>query len=515
MSRGLVVVVASVFLAFGLVRLDAQRGNPQPPRAPRAAAPIDLTGYWVAIVTQDWRWRMVTPRKGDYQGIPITPAAAKVADTWDPAKDEAAGQQCKSYGAPALMSVPGRIHITWQDDNTLKVDTDAGEQTRLLRFGAAQTTANTTRTWQGVSQAEWLMARPNVPLQLRPAERTADTPPIRPTGGSLQVVTRNLRAGYLRKNGVPYSENAVLTEYFDLHPGPGDSTWITLTAIVNDPKYLGQEFITSTATLGTFRKDDTILVHFIGAWDDCSSGKHPSWVIDSMKLDIVPMTIQDFASGNGGFTAVDSGTPPAGWGGWAYQAASGTWAAQGAPNDSSCGGPFNSKLTSPAYTVPVSDEVTLSFTHRYSLEGDYFDGGQVWISVNGGAFTPVSPDNFSANGYASGTIVGTGILNGQRAFNGDSAGYATNGFITSSVVLGAFNQNDTIAVQFVGAWDEFWGPAQPSWVIKSLQLAYGKAAKASTFESLATASKQGQPVTVSYQWQRNDGAGFVEAIEIP
>ena len=110
------------------------------------------------------------------------------------------------------MSVPGRIHITWQDDNTLKVDTDAGTQTRLLRFGAAQTTANTPRTWQGVSQAEWLMPRPNVPLQLRPAERTADTPPIRPTGGSLQVVTRNLRAGYLRKNGVPYSENAVMTE---------------------------------------------------------------------------------------------------------------------------------------------------------------------------------------------------------------------------------------------------------------------------------------------------------------
>ena len=155
--------------------------TPQPPRAPRAAAPIDLTGYWVSIVTQDWRWRMVTPRKGDYQGIPITPAAAKVADAWDPAKDEAAGEQCKSYGAPALMSVPGRIHITWQDDNTLKVDTDAGTQTRLLRFGAAQDCRPTRRaTWQGVSQAQWLMPRPNVPLQLRPAERTADTPPTSP-----------------------------------------------------------------------------------------------------------------------------------------------------------------------------------------------------------------------------------------------------------------------------------------------------------------------------------------------
>ena len=137
---------------------------------------------------------------------------------------------------------------------------------------------------------------------------------------------------------------------------------------------------------------------------------------------------------------------------------------QRAPSDAAnqCGGPFNSKLTSPAYVVPQSDEVTLSFTHRYSLEGDYYDGGQVRISVNGGAFTPVSPDNFTANGYAPGNIVGNGILNGQRAFNGDSPGYATNGLITSSAVLGTFNQNDTIAVQFVGAWDECSGllPAQ-------------------------------------------------------
>jgi len=250
MSRALVVVVASMFLAFGLVRLDAQRGNPQPPRAPKAAAPFDLTGYWVSIVTQDWRWRMVTPRKGDYQGVPLTLEAAKVADTWDPAKDEAAGLQCKSYGAPALMSVPGRIHITWQDDNTLKVDTDAGMQTRVLRFGAAPKEANTTRTWQGVSQAEWLLPRPNVPLQLRPTERSADTPPIRPSGGTLQVVTKNLRAGYLRKNGVPYSENTSLQEYFDTFTEPEGTSWLVVTSIITDPTYLTGPY----ATTNQFKK---------------------------------------------------------------------------------------------------------------------------------------------------------------------------------------------------------------------------------------------------------------------
>ena len=220
--------------------LEAQRGGgaPQPPRAPRAAAPIDLTGYWVSIVTQDWRFRMVTPRKGDYQGVQLTPEAAKVADAWDPAKDEAAGEQCKSYGAPALMSVPGRLNITWQDDNTLKVDTDAGMQTRLLRFGNVPTATDSPRTWQGVSQAQWLMARPNVPLQLRPADRAADTPPIRPTGGSLQVVTKGFRAGYLRKNGVPYSENAVLTEFWDLYKRPNGEEWLTITTQVEDPQYL-------------------------------------------------------------------------------------------------------------------------------------------------------------------------------------------------------------------------------------------------------------------------------------
>jgi hypothetical protein len=245
MRRAALVIIGAL---VGQVLLDgpvlhAQRGGGPPP-APRAAAPIDLTGYWVSIVTQDWRWRMVTPRKGDYQGIQLTPEAAKVADAWDPAKDEAAGEQCKSYGAPALMMVPGRLHITWQDDTTLKVETDAGTQTRLLRFGN-QAPAPAERTWQGTSQAQWLMPRPNVPLQLRPADRAADTPPVRPAGGSLQVVTRNLRAGYLRKNGVPYSENAVLTEYWDLYKRPNGEEWLTITTQLEDPQYLRNARLTA------------------------------------------------------------------------------------------------------------------------------------------------------------------------------------------------------------------------------------------------------------------------------
>jgi len=105
------------------------------PQTPRAAAAVDLTGYWVAVVTEDWRYRMVTPAQGDYQGVPLTPAARKIADSWDPAKEAASGDLCKAYGAPAILRVPGRLHITWQDDTTLKLETDAGQQTRLFHFG--------------------------------------------------------------------------------------------------------------------------------------------------------------------------------------------------------------------------------------------------------------------------------------------------------------------------------------------------------------------------------------------
>src|SRR5271169_5236783 len=131
--------------------MPAQLGG-GPGRAPapmpgKAGAPIDLTGYWVSVVSEDWRWRMVTPLKGDAASIPINAEARKIVDAWDPAKDEAASLQCKSYGAPAVMRIPGRLHITWQDDNTLKIETDAGTQTRLVHFDG-QRPAGSQPSWQ-------------------------------------------------------------------------------------------------------------------------------------------------------------------------------------------------------------------------------------------------------------------------------------------------------------------------------------------------------------------------------
>ena len=137
--------------------LAAQRGQGRQGGAPsaRASAPVDLTGMWVSIVTEDWRWRMRTPPKGDYASLPLTDAAVKVADSWDPARDAAAGEQCRPFGGAAIMRVPGRIRISWNDDTTMKVETEAGTQTRAFAFGSAQAAEP---SWQGVSVANWQVA---------------------------------------------------------------------------------------------------------------------------------------------------------------------------------------------------------------------------------------------------------------------------------------------------------------------------------------------------------------------
>jgi len=215
----------------------AQRGGPPAP-TPRAAAPIDLTGYWVSVVSEDWRYRMVTPAKGDYQGVPMTPDAVKVADAWNPDADTAAGDECKSYGAPAIMRVPGRVHITWDGDQTLKLDADAGTQTRIFRFESTGPPKGQP-SWQGDSVAQW-----ETPGGRGRGGRGggANTPRT----GALKVVTTNLRAGYLRKNGVPYSENATVTEYFDLARERSGDVLLVVTSVVDDPTYLRQPFIVSS-----------------------------------------------------------------------------------------------------------------------------------------------------------------------------------------------------------------------------------------------------------------------------
>jgi hypothetical protein len=203
---------------------------PAPPTA-RASAGIDLTGYWVAVISEDWRWRMLTPAKGDFPSVPLNRAAQDIAEAWDPAKDIAAGEQCKAYGAPGLMRGPTRLRISWQDDNTLKLETDYGTQTRLLRFARTPEPSG-ANTWQGVSSAQWIM----------PAGRGEGAAR---KGGSMKSITTQLRPGYLRKNGVPYSAKTVFTEYWDVHTQADGNRLLVVTNVVDDPVYLQAPWITA------------------------------------------------------------------------------------------------------------------------------------------------------------------------------------------------------------------------------------------------------------------------------
>jgi hypothetical protein len=208
---------------------------PAPTAAPRAAAPIDLTGQWVAIVNEDWRWRMVTPPKGDYASVPLNDEGRRVADQWTEAQDG----DCEAYGAAALLRMPTRLRIRWQGDDRLVVETDAGRQTRTLQFGTPAPAA--APSLQGQSVAKWV---------------TPSRPPGGPGlagagggesrgGGYLEAKTTNLTGGWLRRNGVPYSADATVTEYFARFAAPNGDEWLMVTTIVDDPRYLTQRYITS------------------------------------------------------------------------------------------------------------------------------------------------------------------------------------------------------------------------------------------------------------------------------
>jgi hypothetical protein len=229
------VIAATIFAFVAAMPLHAQRGGGGrggPPPPAREAAPLDLTGYWVSVVVEDWKWRMVTPKKGVYDSLPLNAEGRKTADTWDPARDEAAGEQCRAYGAANIMRVPGRLHITWEDANTLRVDTDAGTQTRLFRFGPASAPASGEPSWQGQSTAEWEYGAGARGAQVRT--------------GNMKVVTTNMRPGYVRRNGAPYSAKAVVTEYYDLNTMPNGDQWLTVTTKVEDPVYFARPYLTTT-----------------------------------------------------------------------------------------------------------------------------------------------------------------------------------------------------------------------------------------------------------------------------
>jgi len=237
---GLIVLLAA---GVGCVAsaLAQPGGPPGPPRSPRDAALIDITGQWVAVVDEDWRWRMITAPVGDTSSLPMNAEGRKVATAWSLEKDKAEGKLCRAFGAPGLIRQPTRIRVDWQDDKTLKMEFDAGQQVRLLHFNAGQPPDGVSL--QGFSAASWYRQRTSRGV----LGGNAGSP-----GGSLHIRTTQLAPGYLRPNGVPYSDKASMQEYVTTFSLPGNAgTWLIVTTIVEDPVYLTQKLLMSTQ----FRKD--------------------------------------------------------------------------------------------------------------------------------------------------------------------------------------------------------------------------------------------------------------------
>jgi len=239
----LLLVTPSALLAQGGRGGGGQRGGPPPAQSAKAAAPVDLTGYWVSIVTEDWIERMSPDSPpsgtGGARGLARAPAVTPPPN----------GEQCRVYAAGGSLRVPTRLNITWLDDNTLKVQMDAGNQTRLLHF-VPETPRPAEKTLQGYSVATWELGggggrggRGGPPG----GPGAAAAPAPAPRWGSLNVVTTNLSGGYLLSSRSLYSDNAVLTEYFSHHADFAQD-YFTVTAQIQDGPV-------TRVTSSTFKKE--------------------------------------------------------------------------------------------------------------------------------------------------------------------------------------------------------------------------------------------------------------------
>ena len=272
------LTAALVIIQGGLGAQAPAQPQPQgPPPTAQSAALLDLTGNWVSVVNQDWRFRMMTPPKGDYAQIPLTPAARKIADSFDPARYGGANYQtsgivdCRAYGAANVMRMPTRLRISWDSPNVLKIETDWGQQTRLFRFDAGRlygdlpqdllmSTVGTSQqpaSLQGFSEAMW--ERPyqinSAVWQRGPAGRGGglgtERQGERQAGGSLAVLTTNLSPGWLRRNGVPYGSRTRVIEHYRTFQDPTGAQWFNVTTEVMDPEFLNRPFNTTS----DFRKE--------------------------------------------------------------------------------------------------------------------------------------------------------------------------------------------------------------------------------------------------------------------
>ncbi len=178
----------------------------------------------------------------------------------------------------------------------------------------------------------------------------------------------------------------------------------------------------------------------------------------------VDLLVEDFSANDGGFVQEATGNTPIDS---IYNSASGTWSMEG--DDS---GPATNTLTSLPIAVAMPAGIQVSFDHRYSIEGDNWDGAGLQISIDGGEFKNVPASAFTQNGYTNtAPLIGNHVLKDLDGFSVDSAGYAEGIFITSIASVGGVAAGSSIQVRFVGAFDEgAKGANNPNWEIDSVKV---------------------------------------------
>ena len=217
------------------------RGGGGPAASPREAAPVDLAGTWVSLVTEDWIERMSpdSPGSGTGGGFGGGGGGGRGGGGPEPAASQ---DPCAAYGAGGIMRVPGRVRISWQDDDTLLMELDAGSQRRVIDF-AADAPASAGLSLQGRSTAEWQGSGGRG--RGGRGGRGGGAPN---QWGSLKIVTTNLAAGYLLTSRSWYGDGATLTELIRYHDDFGQE-YFTVTALVE------QNGQTVSRTSSTFRKE--------------------------------------------------------------------------------------------------------------------------------------------------------------------------------------------------------------------------------------------------------------------
>ena len=187
-----------------------------------AFAQVDFTGEWAPRFYEDQPERVAGPELGDYLGLPITDAARMRADTWNAAIQTLPEWQCRPHSADYIWRGPSNLHI-WKevDPVTREITAFHAEWLRSVDNvyyldGRPHPSPNAAHTWAGFATAKW-------------------------EGNMLTVTVTHLKEGYVRRNGVPRSDLATVTEHWIRH-----GNWLTVVTIVNDPVYLSEPFIRST-----------------------------------------------------------------------------------------------------------------------------------------------------------------------------------------------------------------------------------------------------------------------------